>query len=102
MFRNNASFYGEELSSPRPTTLSAVRDYIFNIFAATHHIGGRSSIRNLRKRHAVVTRTHLSRAIIKYLRKKWEYNEAVHQLFLNFRRAYDDLSRREILYNIFV
>jgi hypothetical protein len=40
--------------------LSAVRDYLFNIFAAALHIGGRSSIRNLRMRHAVVTGTHLS------------------------------------------
>jgi hypothetical protein len=38
------SFYGEELSAPRPTPkqednpLSAVRDYLFNIFAATLHI----------------------------------------------------------------
>ena len=47
-------FYGEELLAPRPTPkledhpLSAVRDCLFNIFAATLHIGGRSSIRNLR------------------------------------------------------
>ena len=40
--------------------LSAVRDCLFNIFAATHHIGGHFSIRNLRTPHAVVTRTHLS------------------------------------------
>jgi hypothetical protein len=33
--------------------------YLFNIFAATLHVGGRSSIRNLRTRHAVVTGTHL-------------------------------------------
>jgi hypothetical protein len=39
---------------------SAVRDCLFNIFAATLHIGGRSSFRNLRTRHAVVTGTHLS------------------------------------------
>jgi len=38
--------------------LSAVRDCLFNIFAATLHIGGRSSIRNLRTRHTVVTGTH--------------------------------------------
>jgi len=55
-----------ELLAPRPTPnlednpLSAVRNYLFNIFAATLHIGGRSSIRNLRTRHAVVTGTHLS------------------------------------------
>ena len=53
--------YGEELLAPRPTPkledhpLSAVRDCLVNIFAATLHIGGRSSIRNLRTRHVVVT-----------------------------------------------
>ena len=58
-------FYGVELSAPRPTPnledhpLSAVRDCLFSIFAATLHIGGRSSIRNLRTRHAVVTGTDL-------------------------------------------
>ena len=60
-------FYAEELLAPRPTpkledhTLSAVRNYLFNIFAVTLHIGRRSSIRNLRTRHAVVTGTHLPR-----------------------------------------
>jgi len=56
-------FYGEDLLALCPTPklddnpLSAVRDCLFNTFAATLHIGGRSSIRNLRTRHAVVTRT---------------------------------------------
>ena len=65
MFRNKASFYGQELSTPRPNPkleehpLSAVGDRLFNIFEATLHIGGRSSMRNLRKRHAGVTGTHL-------------------------------------------
>jgi hypothetical protein len=40
--------------------LSTVRDYLFNTFAATFHIGDRSSIRNLRTPHAEVTGTHLS------------------------------------------
>jgi hypothetical protein len=59
-------FYGEELLAPRPTPkleghpLSAVGDCLFNIFAATLHTGGSSSIRHLRTRHAVVTGTHLS------------------------------------------
>ena len=63
-------FDGKELLAPRPTPrlddhpLSAVRDRLFNIFAATLHIGGRSSIRNLRTRHAVVTGTHLSRYVL--------------------------------------
>ena len=37
---------------------SAVRDCLLNLFAATLLIGGRSSIRNLRTRHAVVTGIH--------------------------------------------
>ena len=42
--RNMLSFYGEDLSAPRPTTkledypLSAVRKCIFNVFPATLHI----------------------------------------------------------------
>ena len=27
---------------------------------------------------------HMYSALVKYLRKKWEYNEAAHQLFINF------------------
>jgi hypothetical protein len=48
--------------TPKPEghPLSAVRDYLFNLSAATLHIGGRSSFRNLRTRHAVVTGTHLT------------------------------------------
>ena len=66
-FRNNICFYGEELLATRPTPkledhpLSAVCDCLLNIFAATLHIGGPSSIRNLRTRHSVLTGTHLSR-----------------------------------------
>jgi len=54
-FRYKIHFEGEELLAPCPTPklehhpLSAVRDW-FNIFAATLHNGGRSSIRNLRTR----------------------------------------------------
>ena len=33
------------------------------------------------------------------LEKKWEYNEAVHQLFIDFKKAYGSFSR-EVLYNI--
>ena len=57
-------FYREGLLAPRPTPkledhpLLAVQDCLFNLFAATVHIGGRSSIRNLRTRHAVVTGAH--------------------------------------------
>ena len=62
----NMGFYGEALLAPHRTPKledqpsSAVRDCLFNLFATTLHIGGRSSIRNLRTRHAVVTGTHLT------------------------------------------
>jgi len=65
-FHNKASFYDEELLAPHPTPkledhpLSAVRNCLFNIFAATLHIGGRSSIHNLRTCHTMGTGTHIS------------------------------------------
>jgi hypothetical protein len=33
------------------------------------------------------------------LEKKWEYNEIVHQLFIDFKKAYDSV-RKKVLYNI--
>ena len=38
-------------------------------------------------------------AFIKYWRGEWEHNEAVHQLFTDFKKAYDSV-RTEVLYNI--
>ena len=35
------------------------------------------------------------------MRKKWEYNEPVHQLFIDFKKAYDSV-RREVLYKILI
>jgi len=35
------------------------------------------------------------------LEEKWEYNEAVHQLFVDFKKAHD-ACRREVLYNILI
>jgi hypothetical protein len=40
-------------------------------------------------------------AFVRYGRKKWEYNETVHQLFIDFKKAYDSVSR-EVLYNILI
>jgi len=40
-------------------------------------------------------------AFAKYLRKKWEYNEEDHQLFIDFKKAYDSV-RRENLYKIII
>ena len=67
MIRNKTNVFGEELLAPRTTPkledhlLSAVRDCLFDIFAATLHFGGRSSIRIPKTRHTVVTGTDLSR-----------------------------------------
>jgi len=68
-------FYREELLAHFPTPkledhlVLAFRDCLFYIFEATLHFGGRSSIRNLRPRHAVVTGTHLSRREKEYFIK---------------------------------
>ena len=35
------------------------------------------------------------------LEKKWEYNEEAHQLFIDFKKAYDSV-RREVLYKIII
>ena len=35
------------------------------------------------------------------LEKKWEYNEPVHQLFIDFKKAYDSV-KREVLYKIII
>jgi len=35
------------------------------------------------------------------LEKKWEYNDAMHQLFLDFKKVYDSV-KREVLYNILI
>ena len=65
MVRNILGFYGEELLAPHTSAklddhpLSALRDYFFNLFAATLYYGGRFSIRKLRTRHAVLTGTPL-------------------------------------------
>jgi hypothetical protein len=35
------------------------------------------------------------------LEKKWDYNESVHQLFIDFKKAYDSV-RRDAMYNILI
>jgi len=47
-----------------------------------------------------LTTDHIFR-IRQILEKKWEYKEAVHQLFIDFKKAYDS-GRREVLYNILI
>jgi hypothetical protein len=38
-------------------------------------------------------------AFVRYWRKKWKYNETVHQLFIESRKLYDSV-RMKVLYNI--
>jgi hypothetical protein len=35
------------------------------------------------------------------LEKQWEYNETVHQLLIEFKKAFDSVGR-EVLYNILI
>jgi len=35
------------------------------------------------------------------LENKWEYSEAVHQLFIDFKKAYDSV-RKEVFFNILI
>ena len=38
---------------------------------------------------SLVISTHHIFCIRQILEKKWEYNEVVHQLFIDFKKAYD-------------
>jgi hypothetical protein len=64
LFRNYESFYGKELLTPRPTpnledhTLSAVRDCLYNTFAAIPHTGFHLQLEYAPCR-GVMTITHL-------------------------------------------
>jgi hypothetical protein len=40
-------------------------------------------------------------AFTRYWRKKWEYNETVHHLLVDFKKAYDSVTK-EVLYNIHI
>jgi hypothetical protein len=51
-------------------------------------------------RHNKSTIDHIF-SIRQILEKKWEYNKAVHQLFIDFKKGYDSV-RREVLYNILI
>jgi hypothetical protein len=43
----------------------------------------------------------INSTFVSYLRKNGEYNKAVHQLFIDFKKAYDSV-RREVLCNIVI
>ena len=77
-FRNKASFLRRVVrtsSTPKleDHPLSAAHNCLFNIFTATLHTGGLSSIRSLRTRHAVMTGTHLATTLHGQCYLKCEY-----------------------------
>ena len=52
-------------------------------------------------RHNRSTTDHLFRIKQILDKKKWEYNEAMHKLVIDFKKAYDSVTR-EVLYNILI
>jgi hypothetical protein len=49
--------------------------------------------------HNRLTTDHIS-SIRKILEKKWEYNKAVHQLFIDFKKAYDSVRMFCIIFSM--
>jgi hypothetical protein len=68
--------------------LSRLSSYIDEIIG-DHHCG-------FRRNRSTTEQFFCIRQI---LEKNWEYNETVHQLFLDFTKAYDSVGRK-VLYNI--
>ena len=72
-------------------------NYIFS-----NYRGADKSLARLGRKKATATEdfnVHIF-CIRQKLEKKWEYNEAVHQLFIDLKKAYDSV-KRAVLYNIF-
>ena len=72
LFRNKASFWGEELLAHHPTLQTGVSNLVSCLRLLIQYIrsyppfGGRSSICNVRMHHAMVTGTHLTWISHKY------------------------------------
>jgi hypothetical protein len=70
-FGYKSSFYGVDLLAPclasilEDHPLSALRRYLFTVFAATLHIGCRTSISNLKTRHVVLKGTEVLEKLFK-------------------------------------
>jgi hypothetical protein len=71
-------------------------------FPSTHRISEASGIyldvRGFGRSRSTTDQIFCIRQI---LEKKWEYNETVHQLLIDLKKAYDSV-RREVLYNILI
>jgi hypothetical protein len=51
--------------------------------------------------HVPCTYYEVTGILCQILEKKWEYNETVHQLFVDFKKAFDSV-RREVLYSFLI
>jgi hypothetical protein len=71
--------------------LSRLSPYIDEIIGDDHQCG-------FRRNRSTTDQIFCIRQL---LEKKCEYNETVHQLFADFKKAYDS-DRREVLYNILI
>jgi hypothetical protein len=56
---------------------------------------------NQQRSHRYLVEMFSIEKIRQILEKRWEYNETVHQLFIDFKKVYDSV-RREVLYNILI
>ena len=81
-----------------PTTYKVLSNILFSRLTpyAEEVIGDHQS--GFRRNRSTANHIFCTRQI---LQKKWEYNEAVHQLFIELKKAYDSV-RREVLYNILI
>jgi hypothetical protein len=55
----------------------------------------------LMKKHQMSTLLFVIMPISQIPEKEWEYNEAVHQLLIHFKKGYDSV-RRTLLYHVFI
>jgi hypothetical protein len=95
--RNVVSFYDKGLLVSRITSnlterpLSSAYDCLFNTFSTVLRQEGRSSTRNLRTSHVLVTETHLSRLLV----HAWQFYLRLYKfIWLNYTK----LSLRTLIY----
>jgi hypothetical protein len=78
--------------------LSASNKTLSNILHSSPYIEEITAVHQCGFRRNRSTTDH-NFCILQILEKKWEYNETVHQLFVDFKKAYDSV-RTEVFYNI--
>jgi hypothetical protein len=74
-----------------------------SIILQIHKKGDKTDCNNYRGIIIIINRSATDQLFCtrQILEKKWEYNETLLQLFVDFKKAYDSV-RREVLYNILI